>query len=154
MNDLKLIQRVTRTLYVKDRLEGLINDFCIITTTLETTFPVNELRSDSEATMEKLREDEVHKLEADSRSLVVSRKTPEEPRLDPVVESVLTHISTDNNFYFANSTFTGGRIRNGNFGTTPTVASRNNRYIGNKTLGQGNKLQNGDSFGGKGFWNN
>ena len=62
--------------------------------------------------------------------------------LDPLLRQALAPQVSSNNVYENNLAESGGRMRNGNIGST----SKNNRYVGNTSRGAKSDLVNGDTI--------
>lgn len=145
---MRLTRKIAWALYRKQDLDGLIADICRLIDHLETTFPVQEMRR-------RLCEQQRDALEEENLPLNFLRDAIKQRNLDPLFESLVTQPLNRNNIYQENVLQDGGRMQNGSMYIIGQITvTMDNRYIGNKAIGKGSSLLNGDSFGGKSdFWN-
>ena len=144
---MRVTRKVAWALYTKHDLESLIADICRLVDHLENTFPALEMR-------QRLCEQQRDALEEASLPLDFLRDTIKQRNLDPLLENLVTQTLNRNNIYQGNILQDGGRMQNGSiYIVGQKTVTVDNRYIGNKAIGKGSSLLNGDSFGGKSiFW--
>ena len=144
---MRVTRKVAWALYTKHDLESLIADICRLIDHLENTFPAQEMRR-------RLCEQQRDALEEASLPLDFLRDAIKQRNLDPLFESLVAQTLNRNNIYQENILQDGGRMQNGSiYIVGQRTVTVDNRYIGNKAIGKGSILLNGDSFGGKSiFW--
>ena len=147
LSGMRVRQKIAWALYTKHDLECLIADICRLIDYLENTFPAQEMR-------QRLCEQQRDALEEESLPLDFLRNAIKQRNLDPLFESLVTKTLNRNNIYQENILQDGGRMQNGSiYVVGQSTVTVDNRYIGNKAIGKGSSLLNGDSFGGKSlFW--